>query len=273
MKKTAVILATLVLAALGCKKQPAEDQVVARVNQEVLTIQDFHDALPQGLADIPAEGKEDLVRQWINGELLYQEAKRQGLHKDPKMAKQLKDFEKDFLANHLIQRDIIEKNSATEAEARAYFDQRQDEFQTEIRLSQILLSGREEAEQAKARLDKGEDFARLARELSADSLSRVRGGDLGGYLRRGSGHIPLDVEEAVFPLKSGGVSQPVKRPDGYRIFRVTDRRPVLERAKFDDIKEGLLYAMNVERKKKAYEELVERLKAGARVESHPEKLK
>lgn len=270
MRQIALIL---VLAAIfGCRKQPAADQVVARVNQEALTVQEFRDALPQGLADIPASGKEDLVRQWINGELMYQEAKRQGLHRDPKMAKQLKDFEKDFLANQLIQREIIEKNSATEAEARAYFDQRQDEFQVEIRLAQILLAGKEEADQAKARLDQGADFARLAREVSGDSLSRARGGDLVAYFPRGSGNIPLDVEEAVFTLKAGGISQPVKRPDGYRVFKVTDRRPVLERVKFEDVREGLLYAMNMERKKKAYEEMVDRLRAGAKVESHPERL-
>lgn len=267
-----LILCLAAAAAAGCRQKAAEDQVVARVNREVLTVQDFRDAMPQGMADIPAEGKEDMLRQWINGELFYQEAKKQGLHRDPKVAKQLRDIERDFLANHLIQREIIEKNSATEADARAYFEQRQEEFQVEVRLSQILTAKREEAELAKARLDKGEDFAKLARELSSDSLSRLRGGDLGGYLRRGSGRIPLDVEEAVFPLKSGGVSQPVKRPDGYRIFKVTDRRPVLDPARFEDVSEGLLYAINMERKKKAYEEMVERLKSGAKVESHPERL-
>lgn len=105
------ILALALVAAclLGCQKQPPADQVAARVNAAVLTQEDFNDDLPPGMADISASGKEDYVRRWINSELLYQEARRRGLHKDPKIVKQLKNIEREMLANNLLQKEIIEK--------------------------------------------------------------------------------------------------------------------------------------------------------------------
>jgi len=266
-------ISVLVLAAaMGCRPKVADDQVVARVNQATLTKQEFNEAMPQGLSGISEVGKEELLRQWINSELFYQEAKKQGLNRDPKVAKQLKDIERDFLANQLMMREVYEKNSVGEAEARAYFDQHQEEYQAELRFSQMLLPTKDEADKAKEQLDKGADFAKLARELSSDSLTRNRGGDLPAYLRRGSGYIPLDFEETVFALKPGGISQPIRHRDGYLIIKVTERRPALEKVKFEDVQDALISVMSMDRKKKAYEQLVEKLKAGARVESHPERI-
>lgn len=269
------LLAACLIAAtvLGCRQKVDESQVVARVNQSVLTCHDFQEAMPQGLTGISEAGKEEILRQWINGELFYQEARRQGLHRDPKVAKQLKDIERDFLANQLMMREVYEKQSVGEAEARAYFEQHQEEYQTELRLSQILVATKEEADQIRSKLDQGVDFAKLARESSIDSLTRIRGGDLSAYLRRGSGYIPLDFEEAVFSLKAGGVSQPIRHRDGYLIIKVTERRPALEKVKFEDVQEGLISVLSMDQKKKAYEQLVEKLKSGAKVESHPERLK
>lgn len=271
MWRVFLLLALAALAA-GCHPKVSEQEVIARVNSSVLTKQEFSETIPVGLGQISASGKEDIVKQWVDGELLYQEAKRQGLHKDPKMARQIKENEKVLLANYLIQKEILEKQLVDEAEARAYFDKHQDEFQTEIRMSQILVANKAEAEKIKERLDKGADFQTLVREASRDSLSRARGGDLGGYFRRGSGSIPLDFEETVFSLKVGEVSSPLKLSDGYRLIKVTERRPVAEKVKFEDVREGLLYVLNIDTKRKAYEQLVDRLRSRARVESHPERL-
>lgn len=263
---------SLAALAAGCRRTVPQEEVIARVNASVLTKQEFAESIPVGLGEISIAGKEDIVRQWVDGELLYQEAKRLGLHKDPKMARQIKENEKVLLANYLIQKEILDKQLVDEAEARAYFDKHQEEFQTELRISQILVGSKAEADKIKEQLDQGADFQAVVRQSSRDSLSRARGGDLGGYFRRGSGSIPLEFEEAVFSLKVGEISKPIKLSDGYRIIKVTERRPISEKVKFEDVREGLLYVLNIDTKRKAYEQLVDRLKAKSKVESHPERL-
>ncbi len=76
-----------------------------------------------------------------------------------------------------------------------------------------------------------------------------------------------------FVLPAGGISAPIKLPDGYRIIKVAERRPALDRVKFEDVRDGLMYALNMARQKQSFEALVEQLKSKAKVESHPERLK
>jgi len=124
----------------------------------------------------------------------------------------------------------------------------------------------------KASLDNGEDFAKLAREKSLDPTTKDKGGDLGIYLRRGSGQIPIDFEEKVFSLKKGGISEPIKLSDGYHIMKVTDRRPS-QSVKFEDIREDLVYGLTMLRQKTRFDNISDSLRLASKVESHPELIK
>lgn len=72
-------------------------------------------------------------------------------------------------------------------------------------------------DEIKARLAKGEDFAALAKEFSQDIGSAATGGDL-GYAGRGV-YDPA-FEEALYALKQGEVSAPVKTPYGYHLIKL-----------------------------------------------------
>lgn len=60
------------------------------------------------------------------------------------------------------------------------------------------------------------DFAKVAQKESQDAGTARDGGEL-GWIQRGS--LPLDMEQALFALKEGQVSDPVKGPDGYHILK------------------------------------------------------
>ncbi|WP_044874571.1 SurA N-terminal domain-containing protein [Pseudomonas sp. LFM046] len=72
-------------------------------------------------------------------------------------------------------------------------------------------------EQIKQRLDKGEDFAALAKELSDDSGSAANGGDLGFA---GPGVYEPAFEEALYALKQGEVSAPVRTQYGWHLIKL-----------------------------------------------------
>ncbi len=71
------------------------------------------------------------------------------------------------------------------------------------------------AKTVRARLEAGEDFAKLAREVSDDPSAKQNGGDLGSFSR--AQMVPA-FAEAAFALKVGELSQPVKSPFGYHII-------------------------------------------------------
>jgi len=91
---------------------------------------------------------------------------------------------------------------------------------TEVRASHILVVTEKEAKQVKARLDRGEDFAEVAKEVSK-CPSAARGGDLGFF---GRGAMVPEFEKAAFALEVGEVSGPVKTQFGWHIIMVTDKK-------------------------------------------------
>jgi len=100
----------------------------------------------------------------------------------------------------------------------------------------ILVGTEEEANAVLKRLNAGEDWNKLAAELSIDTSNKDNGGDLGWFAR---GAMVSEFEDAAFALKVGKFSQPVKTQFGHHIIRVLghEERPLSESA-FQQLKEG-----------------------------------
>jgi peptidyl-prolyl cis-trans isomerase D len=114
----------------------------------------------------------------------------------------------------------------------AEFSRRSDEFNQpeRIRARHILFSGDEaleRAEQALARLNAGEDFVRLATQLSEDEATRDQGGDLGEFPR---GRMLPDFEAAAFAADARSVAGPVKTERGIHLIRVEEKLPAVSRS-------------------------------------------
>ena len=142
-----------------------------------------------------------------------------------------------------------------DADAEAYYKEHGAEFEKprRARASHVLVrvppTGGSEAEnKSRAKVDEvikraraGEDFAKLAREISEDTATAAQGGDLGFV---GPGEVVPQFEQAMFALKKGEISaEPVRTPFGYHAIKVADvqeggRQPFKEVAA--RIKEKLL---------------------------------
>ncbi len=84
-----------------------------------------------------------------------------------------------------------------------------------------------------ARLKGGEDFSKVATEVSQDPGSAPKGGDLGFFDRR---RMVQPFDSAAFSLKVGEISSPVRTPYGWHIIKVTE---IKEYPEFDKAKENL----------------------------------
>ena len=94
-----------------------------------------------------------------------------------------------------------------------------------------------QATAAKARVDAGEDFAALARELSKDQSNREQGGDLECG---GAGRFVPEFETALDGLQPGQVSPPVKTNFGWHLMKVDSRDPQPFEEVAEAIREQLL---------------------------------
>ncbi len=85
-----------------------------------------------------------------------------------------------------------------------------------IKCAHILVEKQSQALAVLERLKKGEKFAELAKELSLDTGSGKRGGDLGYF---GRGRMVKPFEAAAFKLSVGEISEPIKTEFGYHIIK------------------------------------------------------
>ncbi len=96
----------------------------------------------------------------------------------------------------------------------------------------ILVADEATAKQVLARLQAGEDFTALAKELSTDTGSASVGGDLGWF---GKGKMDAAFETSAFNMSIGQISEPVKSSFGWHIIQVLghENRPLDEQAYTD----------------------------------------
>ena len=85
-----------------------------------------------------------------------------------------------------------------------------------IKCSHILVQKQSEALAVLERIKNGEKFGKLAKELSIDSGSAKRDGNLGYF---GRGKMVKEFENAAFNLQAGQISDPVKTQYGYHIIK------------------------------------------------------
>ena len=94
---------------------------------------------------------------------------------------------------------------------------------------------REEAKAVQARLAGGEDFGKVAREVSDDPLTKARGGVLGWRPAESLGY-GKEVVEVAKKLEVGKVSDPIETPRGFHIIRIdekSDKGLTFEQKKLD----------------------------------------
>lgn len=131
-------------------------------------------------------------------------------------------------------------------EKRSYFDANENSFNGErVKASHVLIDTREietdaELEEArqkiggiKKEIDKGADFAEMAKKHS-DCPSAEDGGDIGFFQRKGS--VVEEFAKVAFSMKVGEVSEPIKTEFGYHIIKVTDREEGKD-VSYEDVEE------------------------------------
>lgn len=85
-----------------------------------------------------------------------------------------------------------------------------------IKCSHILVAKQSEALTILDRIKNGEKFGKLAKELSTDTGSAKRDGNLGYFTK---GKMVKAFEEVAFKLQVGQVSEPVKSEFGYHVIK------------------------------------------------------
>jgi peptidyl-prolyl cis-trans isomerase C len=295
------------------KSASTSTETMAVVNGTTITRGELERAMNtllanQGKQSIPPELKKQAeaatLEQLIAAELLYQEGSKLEIKDiEQKIADKIKQSKakigseeafaaalksvgltdkeltvltrKDIVITNLIDSEIASKMTATEAEAKKFYDDNIDKFKKEesVRASHILCSvdpqatpedkkkAKEKAEALLKRVKGGEDFAAVAKAESG-CPSGKNGGDLGEF---GRGQMVKPFEDTAFSLKPGELSDVVETQFGYHIIKVVDKKPAVT-TNYDDVKLKIVDYLKGLKVQKGINEYLKGLQAKAKID-------
>ena len=236
--KNSVIVLTLG-ASIAFAQAIAPDKVVATVNGVPVTakeMEEFSKGLPAQFQQYYQQDKEGFLKQYA---VLMKFSKMAEASKVDQASpyKQRLEFTRLQILSQAFVEDYRGKIVVADEEIKAFYEKNKESY-TQAKLQVILVnysaSPAKEGEkkklaeaeaEAKAKdlvkqLKAGADFKKLVAENSDDVASKAKGGDF-GTIRR-SDQIPDELKTAIFALKTGEVSEPVKQPNGFYIFKVSE---------------------------------------------------
>jgi peptidyl-prolyl cis-trans isomerase C len=227
-----------------------DDTVLARINGEPITRAEVRSFIAQQKQPV---AEDQALQELINVELLYQEARKAGIDKDPAVQIEVKRATEGVIASNYLKR-FLENLKIDEAALKARYEQEiKKSFtdQKEYKARHILLDSKEAAEDIIRQLDQGADFAELAKKHSTGPSGK-NGGDLGWFE---PGQMVKDFSDAAIQLKPGSYSKtPVKTQFGWHVILLEDSRPV-EPPAFEAVRQQLATQMTAEALRKHMEEL------------------
>jgi parvulin-like peptidyl-prolyl isomerase len=245
------LLASFLVTAVSCGKggDPLVKVGRAQITDEDLeTLARVNPRLKPRLGT--PQGRQKVLENYVEQEMLYQESVNRGLNRAADLKDKIALYEKILVAQALLDTELEKK-------VKEYYDAHKDEFER-VKVAHILIRAalpepakadekdarkkdakkpaatkRSEAEALKLaesvrdRLTKGEDFGKLAKELSEDDRTKSSMGDL-GYItvkdRRLERWGWLPVAEKAFVMKAGEVSEPIKTQDGFHVVKVLEEK-------------------------------------------------
>jgi parvulin-like peptidyl-prolyl isomerase len=244
------------------------------------------------------EARTNILNQMIEDRLILQEAKSEGIEvtareveerlnevksqfadeeefkrvlqtQDLTVADLKEKYSQQLMIKKLINREVRYKIEITPTEVFRYYQMNQEQFRTPemVKLQTILIrktkepespTPKERIEQLYKSLKEGKEFSKLAKEYSEDP-SAERGGDM-GYISKGE--MMSQIDEVIFSLNEGKLSDIIETRVGYHIFRVTNKREPDIRP-FEDVRveiENLLFQRKAEAR---FDEWMDSLKENA----------
>ncbi|HAF01209.1 MAG TPA: peptidylprolyl isomerase [Methylophilaceae bacterium] len=239
MNIKSLFISTLTLTLLSLSLPTFAADSVATVNGKAIK-QSWVDYImkdAQARGQKPSDNmKAAIINELVGSELAYQEAQKMGIDKQPDFIVNEELARRKLLVNAYLA-DFMKKNPVSEADKKAaYEDYKKELGDKEFNARHILVKTEAEAKDIIAQLNKGTDFAKLAKEKSLDPGSKEKGGDLGWFSPAG---MVKPFSDATTALKKGELtSTPVQTQFGWHVIKLIDTRAT-QVPPYDKVEDGL----------------------------------
>jgi len=236
------------LGMFSCDKK-VDENVLAQINDYSITKVHFENAFKEyyyrtgRVISANSSTKLSVLNSKFDNYVLATYAEDEGLHETEKAFQKRGEIERRVLNEEYLNQVILSGIEVTNDDLNKYFLR----FNTKLRASHLFAHDLESANKLYERLQSGESFEELAKEVFGTPYLANNGGDIGRFT---TDEMDIAFEEAAFELKIGEISKPVPTAQGYSIIKLTDRfrKPILSQTEFANKKPEI--ASYVYKKKK-----------------------
>jgi parvulin-like peptidyl-prolyl isomerase len=223
------VIALMRVAAVPGKYPKPTIDGVALVNKEAVPLEEFREYVDAAskarhfaagtVQELQLHEVEGLLTSYIKKQILiYQDARKQGIYESEDFQRAYELAENQLVARKFSKTELRELLEVTD-------DELADIIPTQwihLKMRQILLANRGEAESVRAAIMEGTDFIELLRERSIGP-GAARDGDL-GYRFPGTGYFSPADDVYLFTLEKGDISEVVDTPLGPAVVRIEDKK-------------------------------------------------
>ncbi|MFV9645789.1 MAG: peptidyl-prolyl cis-trans isomerase [Desulfobacterales bacterium] len=248
----------------------SDDIVVAMVNNEPISKSTLDLLVKQykgntNKDNVTIDEKKQIIKSLMTRYLILQQSSVQALKNDENIMAKVMIYENNLIVNRFVKDQVDKKVTVTDGELRKYYHLNTHEFRTnpKVQARAILLKTKEEAEKVLNRLRKGEDFGKLAQDFSIDPFTASDGGSM-AILEKGKGKVFTQIEEVLFDLKPGEISDVVETAFGFNILSVDQVFPS-EPKPFEEVRKQIKRSILQRKKARAFEEMSNRLQRDAEI--------
>ena len=232
-----------------------EKKILATVGEKEITNLDVENALKsldpyQAMHFQTEEGKKQLLEDLVNQELFYMQAKEDQLHNDEDFKAEMKKIEENMLKQYAINK-VLSNVTLTEEEKKAFFEANKSKFNKPESASakHILVDSEELANDILNKINNNEMTFEAAASAHSTCPSTFTRGQM----------VP-EFEEAVFNMKNGEVSGPVKTQFGYHLIKLENLQAGGE-SEYEEVRNEIERSLMYQKQSEAYNKELNNLKS------------
>ncbi|OHB66858.1 MAG: hypothetical protein A2Y77_17295 [Planctomycetes bacterium RBG_13_62_9] len=211
------------------------------------------------------KAKQEFLQTWLAQEILYRQALQEQLSEKPEVQRLVHDLTRGVLSQQLMNERLASQINITDTDLQTYYAANTSKYvePTRARISHILVSEEQRANELLKRAKDGADFAALAKEFSADKSTKDSGGRIAEDVLKGP-FVPgigdaNDLNAGIFGASAPFVlDKPFKTEKGWEVVKVEEKHPQRQKS-FDEVKQQVMMQLSRQKSQDVQREYIQEM--------------
>jgi peptidyl-prolyl cis-trans isomerase C len=266
-RKKRIAISFALTLFMACAHKP-QSPIVARVGHSMLTLDNLFKSIPAEYSDfVTREQMINYVKQWIDNEILYQEALRLKLDKEDEIKERLRKMKQDLLCAEILSRNAGSPQNIQIADdmIQNYYNENKKKFirmKDAVRYIQIVIDDGSAAWSVRGKVN-SDNFLNCASQYSKIPCPDPRTVPYVGFEE-----IPPTISKELATLRVGGITNPIKTDLGFHIIRLLDKQAKGNIRPIEEVRDDIVNILSTKMQNATIERMLSGLRSKMVVEVH-----